>query len=403
MLQKETITSVFCLYILSFFKYIFFSPNYIDIEFILSNIFFALTVFINSSLNTILVDGMKFCAQNILVMMGIFLLSGLLSFIYSIVFYFGLVTTTIFVYLLYNMIDSGLLRDISGHMNRFYGNHSLLKKINHDSYLYSFCSDLWEWFNNILLNYAQKIIWPICKFLFCVFLAINMELSDNFRSNVIKDKMKKRYEIGKKYFSENYIFPYITKTITNNFTKNTPKSKNKNTDIQLDMNFLNDTQIIKNDIEDLDDDDNNEQEQNEQVNEEIKEDIKQVDIKEVIKPVPKPIKVQENASGANQKSDRAENVLDKKAALRRKLAEKKAARTGTNVSMPRNKKEMKNSVAEMMKMPGMDEMVGSMLQGDNLQNMLKNLPKEKMNLDMSAMNTDIMKEMAQFIKQNNKT
>ena len=81
---------------------------------------------------------------------------------------------------------------------------------------------------------------------------------------------------------------------------------------------------------------------------------------------------------------------ERKAALRRKLAEKKTARTGGR-SAPQMKtqmqaNQMQNQMQNLMNMPGMNEMMETMLKGDNLEKIMKQMPMNGMpNVDPEQM------------------
>lgn len=92
---------------------------------------------------------------------------------------------------------------------------------------------------------------------------------------------------------------------------------------------------------------------------------------------------------------------ERRAMLKKKLAEKRrAARNGNNRNLNKSQPLMAN-MKQMMDTPEMKQMMDVMLQGDNLQKILKEIPPEKLGINMPGFNPSQMKKIMQNMKPKN--
>lgn len=103
-------------------------------------------------------------------------------------------------------------------------------------------------------------------------------------------------------------------------------------------------------------------------------------------------KTNDNKEGSDENLTRNE----KRAALRKKVAEMKKKSRNPQDTSAAAKKNLNN----VMKMPGMDKLMETMMKGNNLEKIMKEIPQDKLGVPKSDVDINQMKKLIQSI--NNK-
>ena len=225
----------------------------------------------------------------------------------------------------------------------------------------------------------QTYVWQLSVVVFNKFLDINSELANNTQSELVKDKMNNKYSDAKNYLIETVVHRYFIKPFEDVFTNNNmlllEDTAGISCDKQYKRNLITDSIMSNNllDNEDLDDLD------------------EQLDLSNV-PDVPK--EQIEEAEKIEQEIHASEKPISRQA---KKLAAKKGKAAERRAAAGRNPgKNMPN----LMNMPGMNEMMEAMLKEDNLEKIMKQLPKSNQSgIRITPAETEKMK---QFIRDMNK-
>ncbi|XWV25310.1 hypothetical protein QJ856_gp0460 [Tupanvirus deep ocean] len=385
--ELSSMTTIFLMYFFIFVKNLLFSYNFFDMQFFASTLLVILLSIINfcpERLTNETRDIGKFLGHAMFISVCFSLISGLVLMIYNVIFYFGFVNTIIslnmvFMFLMSSMVQmckeqindklskSNIGNKILNLINYYYNTYVVSKKLG---------NKLGDFVKLIMMNY----VWVYCKIVFNKFLKINNELSENSQSQIVKTKLDNKYSDAKKYFSEEVIQPFFIKSfqsalennpfavINGNDKDNQNHYKNTLSNQNINMSFLANTKFNENDnIDDLDDD---------------------LDMSNVPE-VPKEQIEQAEKLEKEQENTKVLTAEEKRAALKKKMAEKRANRGGPN----RNQKSMQNNMANLMNMPGMNEMMETMLKGDNLEKLMKQMPKDKVGMQMPTVDAEQMKQL----------
>jgi hypothetical protein len=360
---------------------------------------------IGDKLTNELKDIGKFLGHAMFVSVCFSLVCGFISLIYGIIFYFGFVNTMITINIICMLSMSSLVNLFKQELVRYFSKSNIGNKIlellnyYYNTYIISkkYCDKIAIFSKYIFQNY----VWMYTKIIFNKFMKINNELCDNKQSIVVKNKLDVKYSNAKNYFVEQIVQPYFIKSfqdalendpfslmnplnpsgtdfLINSMDKNQYKNNVSNENMNMNTSFLTNNKLNEKDnLDDLDD------------NEIDLKNVPEVSKKQIedAEKLEKEITVHENKKPIL-------NVEDKRAALRNKMAEKRTARTGG-----RNPKAMQQNMANIMNMPGMSQMMETMMKGDNLEKLMKQIPQDKLGKHSGAIDPEQMK---QLIKSMNK-
>lgn len=401
--EMSNMATLLTIYFLILIKYIFISDNYFDIHFIMSTLFIIIINWIKLAKNkgkTVdkIKDIGKFLTHVMFISFCFSIICNVISFIYGILFYFGFSNTIIFFKILCVFFMSDLIPMFKKQLNEKLSKSNIgtkiLEGINHYYNTYVISKNIYEhvieYGKYILKNY----IWVYCKTIFNKFLEINNELAENSQSTIVKSKINDKYNDAKKYITNQVIQPMVMESFQS-VLESEPFANIDLTNIDLtnfDMEIQNNSEEIlpaskqykkfphvknmnmsslanKKTINDDNFDDLDEDLDLSNVPEVSEEQIKKAEM------LDKKIMANQDDIPKNKTSD------DNRTALRKKMAEKKAIRTignrqaiKNNISNIMNMPEMNDF---MKKMPGMNEMMNSMINGNNFDKLLNQIPKNK--------------------------
>ncbi|XWV26572.1 hypothetical protein QJ857_gp0495 [Tupanvirus soda lake] len=385
MQELSNMTTIFLMYFFIILKNLLFSNSFFDMQFMASTLLVTLSstiMFYPERLTNEMKDIGKFLGHAMFISVCFSLVCGFISMIYNILFYFGFVNTIICLNIICMFFMSSMVQmfkqQINDKLSKSNVGNKILNAINYyyNTYIISkkLGKKIMDFSKFVVLNY----VWVYCKIVFYKFLKINNELSENTQSQIVKTKLDNKYSGVKNYISEEVIQPFFIKSfqsalesnpfaVINNIDKDNQKPyKNTLSNQNINMSFLTNTKINQNEnIDDLDDDLDLSN-----VPEVPKEQIEQTIISEQEKP-------------------KVLTTEEKRAALKRKMADKRANRGGAN----RNQKSMQNNMANLMNMPGMNEMMETMLKGDNLEKLMKQIPGDKVGMQMPNVDAEQMKQL----------
>lgn len=394
----SNITTIIMIYFFIFLKYLFFSKSYFDMQFFASSLLIGILVWINMAKN-IISDKTKnigkFMGHSLFISVCFSLVCSFISLIYNIIFFFGFVNTIVMVNIICMLLMSGLTNLFKTNMFEYLTKSNIGNKIldmsNYYYNTYIMPKKYTEKIMNLMRHIAYNYIWVCVKIMFNKFIKINSELSDNNQSENVKNNIDIKLSNAKHYFIEQILQPYFIKSfqdalendpfmlanssnneiLINSSAKYPYKSITSNKNMY--MNFLANSNIDGNDdIDDLD----------------------EIDLKNVPEVSQKQLEdaeeLEKKLIEENKKQEHCNE--EKKAILKKKMAEKKALRTGTL-----NKKHAQQNFANIMNMPVMDQMMDTMLKGDNLEKILKQIPQEKIGKQASSFDPEQMKQLLKSI------
>lgn len=399
---------IFTLYVFIIFKYIVIDSGIFNIQFLLS----TLMVLLLGTINTVpekfsqeSKDVGKFMGHVFFLSICFSMFSWLVSLVYGMIFYFGFVNTVIFLNIAMMMVVSGTVQlfgdKIINVLSKTWFGSKILDLIN---YFYNF-NIFSKFFYNYVAKYVsiffKQYLFYWFKIILAYFMVTNYELGDNSRSNIVKNKMSMKCSEAKNKFIEKIAKPYFIKSIESKlsmdpFAQTTNQYKDTLSTNNMEMSLLTSTNGDNGVFDDLD------------------VEVEDVDVDAANAAMQMPDitatngKLEFGTSGlqdilTGQEPTFIPQTSDNKAALRKKLAAKKAQRTG---SMSRNTKNQKvntnlGNAKLHMEMPPMNELIQTMLKGDNLEKMMKQIPPEKMNLQMPNVDPEQMKQLLQSMMKNN--
>ena len=419
------------IYLFILLRYFLWSDNYFDMQFIVSTILIGLMMWIyrsvdNKEYTEETKQIIKFLAHMMFISLVFSLLCDVISIIYGIIFYFGFVNTMVIGNIIVMSAMAGLVdifKDkISKYLSRTHIGNWLMDMMNYYYNTYIVSKKIYETiiliFKYVLVNY----VWYAIKFIFNKFVSINSEFSANNNSELVKKKLNNKCNGTKDYFFNQIMQPYIVSSLTSTINSNAfsldtssqidenliiPKMSYKNnlTNQNMDMSFLEKTKIEEtNDLDDLDDLDDLEEDID--LLEQTKNNVPKIEI------TPTPISASTTEIKPNIQTPTFKQLTteEKKALLRKKLAEKKAARTMGSSNRNRTTQRMAQpnanvnsnanaNAAEMMKNPFMGKMMETILQGDNLEKLMKTMPQ---NQQMPPISQSDMSKVKHFIREMNK-
>ena len=402
--MKNEIINIYCLHIFIFLKLIFlYSGTSIfefNIQFILSNLLIIILTWLNIYEDTITEETreiLKFFSHSAFISICISLVCNFIVFFYDFIFYFGFVNTLIMVNIVSMFLMSGLVQKIKSIISVFI---SKFDRINGFlTTVTSYCEK-----HNIVTNTATIIkengkyfltnyVWEFIKILFNNFLLINNELSANQQSRIVKNGLTDKYNNSLSYISDKHIKPYAIKSLQNKFMNDNPlqflssvktsgenQYKNNVTNQNITMNFLKNTTLSNNnDLDDLDED----------IDLSNVPDVSEIQIAEA-----ELLDKEINNNTKKEPTISPENLATaRKAALSKKIAEKKNARNRGD----RNKK-MQQGVENLQNMPGMDQLMESMMKDENFGKFMKNMQTGKINKKSGLPDVEQMKKFLQSLE-----
>lgn len=387
-LSTFKIISLTCIFI--FFKYMLFGGNPYDFQYILSILLFVTNAVINfygNYLSNDIRDTGKFMEHTLFISVCFSLVCNLISCIYGIFFYYGFINTIIMLNMIIFVTISGFVNIFGQQIVNFLGKSTLGSKV---------LMLLNYYYNTYILsmNIGQKIYhngakavkksWIFTKIFVKKYFHVYQDLSNNTKSKLVISNLSTKIENTKSYFINCMLQPYFIRSFSDtlmndpfrcNIEKLGDSQKNKD-DISykntlcnesINMNFL-DKSKIEEDFDDLD-----EQPDMSNVMEVSKE---QIDEAEKI-----------NADVQNVSSSEVRRIK-----YRQKIAEKKMQRTGKSRNQTIN--------PDLMNMPGMNEMMQTMLQGNNLEKLMKQMPRNNDTLQMPTLTPDQMKNFIKTLTKN---
>lgn len=362
------------LYSFLFLKYLFVSNEY-DLSFyniIISMFTLMIHRFMGNKFSEEINDYINFLLHILFISICFSLLTDILSSIYQTIFYFGFTNTMVTVILLLMVAMSEMASNSVGNIHNFLYNFNIGKKIiGTYNYLQKIFYEIYDrmvkW-----VHYLIEYIWTYTKIIFVKFMEINKKLSDNSRSKKIKINFANKY-----YNTRDYVLNNMIKSYLINSFQNSMKNQYKNT-ISMETINMNAEGNDYEQPEDLDDDS-----ENTNISSADKIDFKNSVDDLVQREEPKPpqtLKVEETenkiSETVNDKNQALPQVTkeDKKATFRKKLQEMKSIRTGMTA---RNQKMAKNNLSNAMNNPEFKQMMDAMMKGNNLENLMKQIPKRQ--------------------------
>jgi hypothetical protein len=417
--ELSNMTTIVFVYILIFLKFLFFSNTYFDLQFFTSSLLIVLLIWINmrtDKLTNEMQDFGKFLSYVMFISICFSLVCGLFSFVYNILFYFGFVNTIIIINTICMFLMSELVplfkHNLNEKLTKSNIGNKILSMITYYYNTYIVSKKLGQKILDYINFFVIQYVWTWCKFIFSKFIKINEELSNNSQSKIIKTKLNNKYSDAKNYIIEQIVQPFFIESFQNalkndpfdimidpnNMPINKQKSYKNNLHNQnINMNFLLNTQVNNKDIlDDLDDLDEapdlssipaeNQNETTDKIIDNVTDNV----TNNVTDKIPdKMVSKQPTITAA-----------ERKAILKKKIAEKKASRRTGGTSLGQRSKQ--NQITNLMNMPGMNEMMETMLKGDNLEKIMKQMPKDQMDPQMKNIDPEQMKQMKQMIRTMNK-
>ena len=404
----EELQSIIAMYVFILIKYLLFATSFFDVQFIIASLLMMLLVWLNyytGTLSNETEDKCKFLCHSMFVSVCMSLVCNFISLIYGVLFYFGFVNTIITVNIVSMFLMSELKKNISESVTSYlskstYGT-KFLELINYYYNEYILSTNIYETVVSYVKYFLVNYVWVFIKSLYDKFMKINSSLCDNEQSKTVKNKLDNRYASTKNYIIEDVVQPYCIKSFQDALENQAFQLENQTFPPETNRRILKNpykTIIPNNNISmsflqktDMKNDDN--------VDDDLDEDIdlsnvpvvpeKQITEAEILdkqikeeknKPVQAPVKIL--------------TPEERRAALQRKLAEKRAARTPGmgRRNVKSNQKEMDN-IFNSMNMPGMDQMMENILKGNNLEKLMKQIPQDQLNKQMSPAETEQMKKM----------
>jgi len=335
-------------------------------------------------------DIMKFIGHIIFISLCISLGSWLVSLVYGSLFYFGFVNTIVGINIIGMLSMSGIMRLFSSKIYAFlsgsYIGNKLLNLFNNYYNIYVGLKRYMVRICNYFVKWLRKL-WVYTKLLFGRFRNIHGNLAGNTKSISVRNTMYSKYNTAQSYLFFKMFNPSSLNLFTNilNTDPFHPKRdtlsdqyKNPKSNQGINMNFLTNTQLNEtNDDDDLDDN---------------------LDDTETIihtEQEPEQEKIVEEKPVEPIELDKPLTKAEKRAALKRKIAEKRANRTGVTA---RNAKQMQQNMEKFSNIPDMNDMMKTMMQGDNLEKIMKQVSLDKLGMSIPNMTPAQIQQLAKEMK-----
>lgn len=449
--MNNSISSVSSFIILCLFtlRKDFYFETFFNLQFIACNLLtFLLTILLTCAKNfpAQTREILLFICHTSYICLLISVLRDLIKFTYGIIFYYGFINTVLCAYISGAFLTSGLIDIINIKLSKY---DFWKKKINKENYNNLASRLRVNELKNFFDTYIKNYIYHLFEFLFRALLDINKQLSNNKYSSRVRRNFYNKLTnlIFNKIYEQCFtaIYPNtldIVELLSNDSNNDTPsmieslhmnhesdkqfylnsnknsvlENSNKNTLINKDINMFS-----RDNLENIDD-----------INEMHEEDTHVDDLDEIDTNLDE---VDENNSHEYNKitetNNNSPNVSvmnsyieddniyvqnedktkeDKKAALRKKIAEKRAMRTGRDTSgsyNSRNSISTKKTInpdafQSILKSPMMGQMMDVLMKDDNLEKIMKQMPKMTGNqMDMPKIDPSVMKQMLQVMTKNN--
>jgi hypothetical protein len=328
MLEKASnLIAVILIYLFVMAKYIIFSTS-IDLQFIIVNAFLLLIIamkvgklYISATNYTIA----KFTGH-IMYMTICFMIScNIIAFFYNIIFCYGFINTVVVMNALYSFNLAGIF----GSMEVRYPCIERVK--SQTSSWYSNFQGVVDSSSQLLKNIIAKYLWPSSKYVFYKLVEVNSELSSNDKSIKMHKQYSNKFTSGQNYCLQQMFQSQMPEFLSDNCYKYDLSFPYSN----MENSFINATEISTDELDDFDSPENS------PVNTDLK-----------------PIEPKQNTSQNRE-------------ALKRKLAEKRAQRTGGSVNPPNinmqnflNSNNIQKMMGEMMNNSTFTNMVNQIAQGE---------------------------------------
>lgn len=419
-------TTILLVYIFIFTKYLFFSNSFFDVQFLISTMLVVLLTWMNivsDKLSNEAKNIGKFLGHSMFLSICFSLVCGFISIIYNIIFYFGFVNTIIIGNIVCMMLMSGLVKlfkeEILLYLTKFTIGNKILDLMNYYYNTYIISKKLYEKTLEFIGYIFKKYIWEYSKIVFRKFMKINNELCDNDQSILVKKKLDNKCSNTKNYVIEQIVQPYFIESFQNALTNNpflllnqNNKNQYKNSLVNqnINMNFLKNNKIESQD--DINDNNVDDLDVEPDLSNVLKVSSKQIEEAEKLdenkSEIPSlstssddslmPNKDSENSNSSNMSTTpKLSTPEERKEAYRKAMARKKASRnTGS-----RNQNSMQQNMANIMNIPGMNKMMDTMLQGNNLEKLMKQIPPGTMGGSAPAVSVDQMKQLIGAMNKNN--
>lgn len=327
------------------FKYLLFS-DYYDLPFyitVVSMLLLSMLYFMNDKLGLETKESIKFSLHALYITITFSLVVSLLSLVYHTIFYYGFTNTIVAILLLLMFVMSETVAELINQLSRYTLGYKIIQIVLFvKDWIVSsqICGRMIDVVQSLLVDY----VWQYIKIIFWKFVKINNQLADNIKSIKVKNNFDTKYQYSRNYFIDKIIQPYLVKSLMNYMEQNQMAllgdNSYKNRLLTESRDMSQQSESLER-IDDLEDDSG---------------------LESVASP------------DSNQKDTNEKDKQDLRAALRQKIAEKKNIRTGGTV---RNRKAMKNELANMMENQELKKMMENMLNGTNLQDLMKQMPKQQ--------------------------
>ncbi len=370
MINQSSAFTILLLYTLMISYYYFFDMAY-DFHMITTTIMVVVLIAMNSSIDK-LTDEMKdigkFIGHLLFISLVLHLVWCIFHLTFSTIFYFGFFNTITYTLIFTFMGISGITKFIDKHyLSKSNIGQQFLTVINNYYNIY-FVSKNWS---NTIKTYLTHIYQNYVKiyglFIFQKLWSVNTDLSDNSKTKIVMNKLDEKYVDAKQCLFqqcfEPYFFKMVNDTINNDpFTLKPIKLENmyKNPKLNTDMNFLQESQMdnVEDSLDDLNDE----------------------DTLKVETPIVPPLKLPPTTNNETKP------IVNNRNALRKKIAAKKMERSNRNKYPPGP--------------PGMDKMMETMLQGDNLKKIMEQFPPDK--IQQQDVDPEQVRQMMQMMMKNTK-
>ena len=415
--ELSNMATIVFVYFFIFVKYLFLSNSYLDMQFITSSLLVVLLSWMNTcpdKLTNEMKDLGKFLGHAMFISVCISLVCGFISFIYNILFYFGFINTIIVLniscmFLMSNLV-SVFKQDLNEKLSKSNIGNKILDLITYYYNTYIVSKKLGQKILEYIKIFIKDYLWVYIKIIYNKFIKINKELSNNSQSKIVKTKLDDKYSNAKNYITEQVAQPFFIKSFQSALGNDPFAMANLNKEIVtnkknpyknsllnqgMNMNIISNTEVNdKDDLDDLDEelDLTNVLEVSKSQIDDAEKLEKELSQKELSQK--KELSRKQSAPKSVTSEPKLLTPEERRAALRRKVAEKKGSRTGVkNQQTTQNQIAMQNQMANLMNMPGMNEMMENMFKGDNLEKIMKQMPKDKTNGQIPNIDQEQVKKM----------
>jgi len=353
------------------------------------------------SLSNEIKDIGKFIGHLLFISLVTHLVGCMMYSVYSTIFYLGFMNTVIYTSV-FTFLGMGVMIKIvseclENNLSKSNIGQQMITIINNYYNIYIASKN---WSNIIVTNFLNiyyNYIKSYGSIIYRKLSNVNADLSDNTGTKIVMNKIDAKYADAKQCLLQNCFSPYffnLFNTTMNNdpFRSGDALAFNniyKNPGLNTDMSFLQTSHmdIFEDNLDDFDD----------YIDDLQNEEKIVVDQESILEMKTPELKNSLSQSSIDVIPD-TNTQTNNRNALRKKIAAKKAERSirgGKNQQNP-----MTNPMMNPMQMPGMDKMMETMLQGDNLKKLMEQFPPDK--IGMSNMDPEQMRQIMQSMMKNKK-